>query len=103
MVSGNKHSNNRNQENHSSDKIYPLGFLGASLLLPVLPKPPLEPPVFDEGVVDGLKILTGLSTVVDGVPDGLFVGGAITLRIKLPKELSFVLLLLLGLAVFVLL
>lgn len=43
--------------------------------------------MFDEGVVDGVKVLAGLSTVVDGVPEGLPVGGAITLRTKPPKEL----------------
>jgi hypothetical protein len=43
--------------------------------------------VFDVGVVEGVKVLAGLSTVVDGVPEGLPVGGAITLRTKPPKEL----------------
>lgn len=71
--------------------LYPLGFLGALLLLPELPKPPLEPPVFDVGVVDGVKVRVGLSTVVDGVPGELPVGGAITLRTKLPNELPLLL------------
>ena len=84
--------------------IYPLGFLEVPLLLPVLPNPPLDPPVLELGTEpDGEKVLTGLSTVVDGVPYGLLAGGAITLRIKLPKELPFELLLLLGCAVFELL
>ena len=52
----------------------------------MLPNPPLEPPVFDVGVVEGVKVLAGLSTVVDGVPEGLPVGGAITLRTKPPKD-----------------
>lgn len=57
----------------------------------MLPKPPLEPPVFELGVDDGVKVLAGLSTVVDGVPEGLPVGGAITLRTKPPNELLLLL------------
>ena len=67
--------------------IYPLGLRGALLLLPLLPKPPLLPPVFCVGALDGENVLAGLSTVVEGVPDVLPARGNTARRIRLLNPL----------------